>query len=96
MILEDVVRHHLSPETSLRNYDPDSLPEQFRETVHLEEELVAEMLQTLDVLVAEPRELSDEEFSQLMAFLDALTSPSALDLSHLVPESVPSGLPIYD
>ena len=41
-------------------------------------------------------DMSDEEIDHLMAFLDALTSPSAVDLSHLVPESVPSGLPVYD
>jgi len=53
-------------------------------------------LETLDALVAEPRELSDEEFDQLMEFLNALTSPSAVDLSYLVPASVPSGLPVFD
>jgi cytochrome c peroxidase len=96
MALEDVVSHMLSPESGLRGYDPSSLPELFQSTVHLDEELFEEILETLDARVAEPRELSDEEFSQLMAFLNALTSPSAVDLSYLVPESVPSGLPVYD
>ena len=96
MALEDVVRHMLSSESSLRGYDPSSLPESFQGTVHLDEALIEEMLETLDALVEEPRELSDKEFSQLMAFLNALTSPSAVDLSYLVPESVPSGLPVYD
>jgi cytochrome c peroxidase len=72
------------------------LPEPFQDIVHLDEALFEEMLETLDARVAEPRELSDEEISQLMAFLNALTSPSAVDLSYLVPESVPSGLPVYD
>ena len=30
----------------------------------------------------------------LLAFLESLTSPSALDLSHTIPASVPSGLPV--
>jgi cytochrome c peroxidase len=94
--LEDVVLHHLNPEASLRTYDPSQLPEPFREVVHLDGALIWEMLATLDPLVDTPRELSDEEFNQLMAFLHALTSPSAVDLSHLVPESVPSGLPLFD
>ncbi len=94
--LEEVVRHHLNPEGSLRSYDPSQLSEPFRDVVHLDGELIGEMLATLDPLVKEPRELSDQEFNQLMAFLHALTSPSAVDLSDLVPESVPSGMPVFD
>jgi cytochrome c peroxidase len=96
MILEDVVRHHLNPDYGLRNFDPEGLPYPFRDLVHNDEALIVEILETLDERVTQPRELSDEEISQLMAFLDALTSPSAVDLSHLVPDSVPSGLPVYD
>ena len=96
MVLEDVVRHHLNPEASLRAYDPSQLPEPFQEVVHLDGALMWEMLSTLDPLIEKPVQLSDEEFNQLMAFLYAQTSPSAVDLSHLVPESVPSGLPVFD
>ena len=96
MVLEEVVRHHLDPESGLRDFDPSSLPEPFSNTVHMDEALHNEMCETLDALVGEPRELSDKEIDQLMEFLNALTSPSAVDLSHLVPESVPSGLPVYD
>jgi hypothetical protein len=39
-------------------------------------------------------QLTDAEMDSLMAFLHALTSPSALDLSHTIPASVPSGLPV--
>ena len=59
-------------------------------------ELIWEMLETLDPLVAEPLELTDEQINQLIAFLNAQTSPSAVDLSYLVPETVPSGLPVFD
>ncbi len=96
MALEDVVLHHLDPESALRSYDPTSLPESFRDTAHLDDDLLSEMLDTLDTRLAEPKELSDEEVQQLMVFLYALTSPSAVDLSYLVPDSVPSGLPVYD
>lgn len=94
--LEAVVRHHLNAEQSLRQYDPSQLPAPFRDDVHLDEKLIDEMLETLDARMVEPSQLSEEELDQLMALLEAFTSPSAVDLSHLVPESVPSGLPVYD
>jgi len=39
-------------------------------------------------------DLSDDEIADLVAFLGALTDPAAADLGHLVPERVPSGLPV--
>ena len=36
--------------------------------------------------------LADTEFDDLIAFLKSLTSPVARDLSHTIPDSVPSGL----
>ncbi len=94
--LEDMVRHHLNPESSLRNFDPAKLPPSFQDEVHMDETLLSEILETLDERVAEPRKLTEAEFGQVMAFLEALTSPSAVDLSYLVPDSVPSGLPVFD
>jgi cytochrome c peroxidase len=38
--------------------------------------------------------LSDDQIASLIAFLESLTDPAATDLGHLVPESVPSGLPV--
>ena len=48
-----------------------------------------------DRLVAPPV-LTDAQLADVMAFLAALTSPSAADLSGLTPASVPSGLPVGD
>jgi cytochrome c peroxidase len=39
-----------------------------------------------------PVKLDDREIAQLMAFLNALTDPTARDRSALIPRSVPSGL----
>ncbi|MBY8977071.1 cytochrome-c peroxidase [Rhodobacteraceae bacterium NNCM2] len=39
-----------------------------------------------------PLNLSDAEVGHLLAFLESLTDPTAVDRSDLVPESVPSGL----
>ncbi|MDX1419123.1 MAG: cytochrome c peroxidase [Rubricoccaceae bacterium] len=43
-----------------------------------------------------PVALTDAEVDDLLAFLHALTDPASRDLSHLVPEEVPSGLPVRD
>ena len=95
--LEDVVRHHLNPAEALNSYNPDQqLRGVFRETYHGDAATNVAVLATLDSRVQSARELSDAEMMQLMAFLQALTSPSAVDLSHLIPDSVPSGLPVRD
>jgi cytochrome c peroxidase len=38
--------------------------------------------------------LSPDVVDKLMAYMSALTDPSARDLSHLIPLRVPSGLPV--
>ena len=43
-----------------------------------------------------PRNLTDTEISDLIEFLKALTDPNSRDMRHLVPASVPSGLPVGD
>jgi cytochrome c peroxidase len=43
-----------------------------------------------------PVDLSSNEISKILAFLDALTDPSVDHLNELVPERVPSGLPVTD
>lgn len=40
-----------------------------------------------------PVQLDDAEIDAILAFLNALTDPTARDRSHLIPASVPSGLP---
>ena len=94
--LEGAIRHHLYPTDSLRGYDPTALPVAFRETVRVEPEIQADVLKSLDPLAASPPELTDAQIGDLLAFLESLTSPSAVDLSGLVPDTVPSGLPVGD
>ena len=43
-----------------------------------------------------PRNLTDTEVTDLIEFLKALTDPNSRDMRHLVPASVPSGLPVGD
>ena len=40
-----------------------------------------------------PTVLTDRQIDQLLAFLDALTDPSAANRQHMIPARVPSGLP---
>jgi cytochrome c peroxidase len=95
LTLEDAVRHHFNAEDALRSYDPGEIPEMFAETIQDDEA-------TLQMLLANvaPRlgtvDLSDKEFDDLMAFLDALTDPRAGDMDKLTPLAVPSGLPLAD
>ncbi len=42
------------------------------------------------------RPMSDQDVTDLVAFLEALTDPRSRDLDHLVPAAVPSGLPVVD
>lgn len=94
--LRAAVRHHLNPSGSLQIYDAATLPVGFRKTVRTEPEVAADILTLLDARLATPPTLTDEQLADLMVFLDGLTAPSAVDLSGLVPASVPSGLPVGD
>ncbi len=44
----------------------------------------------------DPVDLSEVEIEALIVFLHSLTDPSSMDLMALVPQSVPSGLPVAD
>ncbi|HEY53841.1 MAG TPA: hypothetical protein G4N94_10325 [Caldilineae bacterium] len=94
--LEAVIRHHLDPQAALAAYDQSHLPPHVQSDSRWSEAVAAEMIETLDPLVAALPDLSDEEVMALLAFLDALTDPAAADLSHLLPDRVPSGLPVPD
>ena len=94
--LRAAVRHHLNPVGSLLIYDPATLPATYQGAAHAGSEVTTDILETLDARLATPPVLTDEQLADLMAFLTALTSPAAADLSDLAPESVPSGLPVGD
>ncbi|WP_168210875.1 cytochrome-c peroxidase [Persicimonas caeni] len=92
--LEAAVRHHLDPKSALWDYDVSQLDTEFQRYVHTREEAIRSVEATLEPMAV--LELSDAEVDALVAFLESLTSPSARDLGHLEPESVPSGLAIPD
>ena len=94
--LEAAVRHHFNPTEALQNYDPEHLSPELQETCQVDDATIQAILETLDPLVIAPLELSDDQVDDLIAFLQSLTSPSAMDLSGDIPASVPSGLPVRD
>lgn len=94
--LETAVAHHLDPAASLRAYEASTLPALYQEDVRLEPEVIDALLNGLAPELRETRPLTDAEMADLLAFLGALESPTAVDLSYLVPDSVPSGLPVVD
>ncbi|MHA7835886.1 MAG: cytochrome-c peroxidase [bacterium] len=99
--LEEVVRHHLDPERSLRTWDRDRvLLPAAAEGDEDDPFRVMDDRSKVDAIAAAnelgPRKLSERETDLLLEFLGALTDPSMLDLRSDVPLRVPSGLPIAD
>ena len=90
--LEDVIWQHLDPEAALRLYDVAKLEPSLQTTVKQDSELFATLFTSLDPRLERARVMSDEDIDYLLVFLDALTSPSALDLKDSRPDAVPSGL----
>ncbi|EYF03235.1 Methylamine utilization protein mauG precursor [Chondromyces apiculatus DSM 436] len=92
--LEDTVRHHLDPAASLSAYDDRQVEPELVGTYQKNSE---ELLSTLaPELAVKGDPLSDKEVVDLMAFLSSLTDPRSLNLMHLVPDTLPSGLPVDD
>jgi cytochrome c peroxidase len=92
--LEGAVRHHLNPERALLNYDSSQLDSRLRDTVMNDPITQDLLLMTLAPEVSKPIRLSDAQVGDLLAFLNALTSPSLIDLPMTIPAAVPSGLPV--
>ena len=91
--LEAVIRHHMDPVASYESYSVGQAvgPSlQFVDRARYREPLLASVSPALDVVPS----LSDEQIEHLVAFLAALTDPAAHNMDGLVPDDVPSGLPI--
>jgi cytochrome c peroxidase len=91
--LEAVVRHHLDPVGSLRDYDPSQA---VFPALRVDDLRVMEDPAELDAIAAAnelvPMALTDAEMGALLAFLAALTDEATGPLG--VPDAVPSGLPV--
>ncbi len=92
--LEAVVRHYNDVPKSLREYDVTQLAPALRASYHGDQQTINAILATLDGRLRQPMNLTDDKLSDLVAFLESLTDPTARDLGALVPATVPSGLPV--
>lgn len=92
--LEKVIRHHIAPLDSLQTYQTDHLSPELAATFRNDLSTTLIMVETVDPLIDVVPELSEQEIVQLLAFLETLTSETAVDLAYLIPDTVPSGLPV--
>ncbi|MCP4306719.1 MAG: cytochrome-c peroxidase [bacterium] len=92
--LESAIRHFLDPASALAAYDPSPLRDEVTEFYLVDEARIDQAITLMDPRLRVPKELTDEEIDQVEAFLVSLTDPAAKDLGHMVPDSVPSGLPV--
>ncbi|WP_086929618.1 cytochrome-c peroxidase [Agarilytica rhodophyticola] len=95
--LEDAIRHHLDPFTSLATYDASQIEFELAGIFQNDPQTLETILSTLDPeLVVYGRPLNDNEIKDLMSFMSALTDPASLNLFEIIPTSVASGLPLAD
>ncbi len=87
--LEAAVRHHFNP---LPTYDITQLTPLMQQTVQAPE--ICHIAAAAPSLTPPTPHLSDAEVAAILAFLQSLTSPTAVDLRHTIPARVPSGLPV--
>jgi len=92
--LEETVRHHLDPAAGLQAYDPQQLTAALQDTCQDQPEVLSAILASESASASDQIQLSAAEMQDLLAFLNALTSPRALDLADTIPATVPSGLPV--
>ncbi len=94
--LDAVIRHHLDPVASLRNYDRNlaTLPEHgdHNDFAALDNERVVDAIAVANEL--QPIDLNNTEINELVAFLESLTDPGALRGRLGQPDAVPSRLPL--
>jgi cytochrome c peroxidase len=91
--LENAVRHHLDVHAALDHYDVEQLEPELRTTYWGSPAVHSFILETLDPLVMERRELSDVDVGRVMSFLESLTDARAIERA-AIPSSVPSGLTV--
>jgi len=92
--LRAAVKHYVNVTTALQTYDASQLPVSLQGTVQTSPTVHNQILATVSQIVAPPLTITDAQVDDIVAFLNALTDPLAMDLSDEVPASVPSGIPI--
>ncbi len=91
--LEEAVRQHMDMTGGLTGYNASQLTPLMQKTVRNSAK-VLNAIQATCAPIPVPATLTDAQVQDILAFLNALTSPSARDLTHVIPPSVPSGLKV--
>ncbi len=91
--LEDTIRQHMDMTGGLRSYDPSHLADYLQPLVRNTEKMWTAIESTCEP-IGVPASLTDAQVADLLAFLNALTSPTAQNLEHVIPLAVPSGLKV--
>ena len=96
--LEGIIRHHLDPLNSLKNWDPkqvilaDAPWLSEIDFVVLEDRFERERLKShLDIT---PISITENEIAQIISFLESLTGVNSIHGKLGKPDRIPSGLPI--
>ncbi len=93
--LRSAVRHMLDCQTSVQSFDATALKPDVRATLNMDQALITDMLATIDPIAAQPMSVTEQQLDEILAFLGALTDPAAAtQMPALLPDSVPSGLPV--
>jgi len=90
--LTELVDHYSDPSGALHSYDGSALEPLLQPTLL---NTAAAIEATLDPAL-EGVHLNRAKVDDVVAFLETLTDPAALDLTSLIPVTVPSGLPVAD
>lgn len=92
--LEQAVRHHFAPQVCWApTFQFVGMEPELEATVRRDSGLAAAVLSGLDPLLPSYRP-KDADIEDILAFLEALTSPTLSLMAARVPETVPSGLPV--
>lgn len=98
--LKAAVEHHLDSINSLLNYDQQQAVLPSRVDLDANDFIVMNDENRRSAIAAanelQPTALREKEVDALIAFLQALTDPAALDMRSDVPSSLPSGLPLAE
>jgi cytochrome c peroxidase len=98
--LEAVIRHKLDSVNSLHNYDQEQAVLPSRSDLDAIDFIVMNDEHRRNAIAdaneLDPARLKEKDIQALLAFLHALTDPAALDMRGDVPDTVPSGLPVWD
>lgn len=94
--LQRAVNHYDNPPNRISNYNSNQLAPLLRPLVDSNVLRIQARIDALDGILRDPQvlRLNNQERQDLVAFLEALTSPEANDLSSVIPASVPSGLAV--